>query len=157
MNYKGILMLLVVSLLFMGSVCAQNVTDFKVDQTYGNSHGSSDYSLYLNGKQDAGVIVFRDLANDIDDDDAYDDLIHDDGIDYLTPDDDFKMDKNSDNTVTFTDYDHAQHGVSEVIKSNGQTFVVVFWAKDTSGINSNDLMSQLNQFNANNGVSASAF
>ncbi len=148
---------MVSSLLLFGAVCAQkNVTDFQIDESYTHAQDGNNYSLYLNGKQDSGITVYKYLV-DGDDDGAYEDLIHDNGCDYLTPDDDLKVDKNSDNTVNFTDYDHAQHGVAEVINVDGESFVVVFWAKDTSDVNNSDLMSKLNEFNKDNDVKVIEF
>ena len=111
--------------------------------------------MYLNGNQDSGITVYKEFGDD--DNESYDDLIHDEGKDYLTSDDDFKLDKNSDNTVSFTDYDHAEHGVAEVIDCGGENFIVVFWAKDTSDVSNSDLVSQLNEFNKDNNVNAIAF
>lgn len=159
MDFKNILVLVVVSFLLFGAVAAQKtVNDFEIGDGYNIAHNGTNYALYLNEKQDSGITVYKDLAGDVDDvDDAYDDLIHDEGRDYLTPDDDFKFENNSDKTVNFTDYDHAQHGVSEVIKSDGEQFIVVFWAKDTSDVKTSDLISQLNEFNKNNEVEAISF
>lgn len=159
MDFRNVIFLLFVSLLMFGAVCAQkNVDDFKIDKSYDNAYNGNYYSLYLNEKQDSGVTIYKDLVDDAaDDNDAYDNLIHDTGRDYLTPDDDFKIDKNSDNTVTFTDYDNAEHGVSEIIDCDGEQFIVVFWAKDSSNIDNKDLISQLNDFNKDNDVKAIAF
>lgn len=157
MDFRNILFLVVISLLLFGAVSAQkNVTDFQIDDSYDNAYNGY-YSLYLNANQDSGITVYRYAVSDVVDDDAYDDLIHDEGRDYLTPDDDFKVDKNSDNIVNFTDYDHAQHGVAEVVDVDGEGFIVVFWAKDTSNVSTADLMSQLNDFNKDNGVEAISF
>ena len=159
MDFRNVLFLLVISLLLFGAACAQkNVNDFQVDEFYNHAYNGTHYSVYLNEKQDAGITVYRYLEGDVDDgSDAYDGLIHDDGRDYLTPDDDFKIDKNSDNTANFTDYDSAEHGVVEVVSVDGEDFVVVFWAKDTSDVTGNDLISQLNDFNKDNCVKAIAF
>ena len=157
MDFKNILLLLCISFLLFGTVCAQKtVNDFQVDESYNNAYNGTSNSLYLNEKQDSGITIYRYLADD-DDNDAYDDLIHDEGKDYLTPDDDFKIDKKSDNTANFTDIDHAQHGVAEVINCDGEDFVIVFWAKDTSNVTTSDLISQLNDFNKDNNVKAIAF
>lgn len=67
-----------------------------------------------------------------------------------------KIDNNSDNTLNFTDYDHATHGVSEVVKAGGDEYIVVFWAKDSSKIDNSDLVSLLNDFNKDNSVKAIA-
>ena len=79
------------------------------------------------------------------DDDAYDDnndpydgLIHDDGREYIEIDDDMIINKNPDNTANFTDKDHATHGVVELAESNGQQYIVVFFAKDGSNTQNND-------------------
>ncbi|MBQ6512470.1 hypothetical protein [Methanobrevibacter sp.] len=159
MNFKNIFLLLFISLLLFGTVCAQkNVNDFQVGESYKHAYDGNQYSLYLNEKQDSGITIYKYLAGDVDDDnDAYDNLIHDEGRDYLTSDDDFKIDKNSDNTANFTDYDHAEHGVVEVVSIDGEDFVVVFWAKDTSNTNNSDLISLLNEFNKDNNVKAVAF
>ena len=159
MDFKNILLLLFISLLLFGTVCAQKtVNDFQVDESYNNAYNGTSNSLYLNEKQDSGITIYRYLAGDVDDDnDAYDDLIHDEGKDYLTPDDDFKIDKNTDNTANFTDIDHADHGVVEVVNVDGEDFVIVFWAKDTSNVTNSDLISQLSDFNKDNNVKAIAF
>lgn len=158
-HVRNVLLLLFFSLLLFGTVCAEKtVNDFEINDSYNQAYNGSYNALYLNEKQDSGITIYKNLVADVDDEnEAYDDLIHDDGRDYLTPDDDMKVDKNSDNTVKFTDYDHAQHGVGEVIDCDGTEFVVVFWAKDTSDVNDSDLVSQLNEFNKDNNVKAIAF
>lgn len=90
-------------------------------------------------------------------DDILDHTIHHDGREYITADDDLKITKNANNTANFTDYDHATHGVSEVVKVNGEEFIVVCWAKDSSNINTAQLLSALNDFNKNNTVNTIAF
>lgn len=147
---------MIISLLLFGAVSAQNVTDFQIDKSYSNAYNGSYYSLYLNDQQDSGVTIYKALAED-DDNDAYDGLIHDEGKEYITPDDDMKIDKNSDNTINFTDYDYATHGVSEVINVDDVDYVVVFWAKDSSNVNNADLMAKLNEFNKDNKVQAIAY
>ncbi len=143
----------------MGAVSAQkNVNDFQVDKSYNSAYYGTYNSLYLNEKQDSGITIYKYLVGDVDDDnDAYDNLIHDEGRDYLTPDDDMKVDKNADNTANFTDSDHAQHGVVEMVNIDGEDFVIVFWAKDSSNISNSDLISQLNEFNKENHLEAIAF
>lgn len=159
MDVRNIIVLIFVSLLLFCTVCAQkNVDDFNIDESYNNAYNGTSNSLYLNEKQDSGIIIYKYVTDDVDDDDdAYDDLIHDDGRDYLTNDDDLKVDIGSDNIVNFTDYDHAQHGVAEVINCGGEDYVIVFWTKDTSNVDNNDLISQLNEFNKDNDVKAIAF
>jgi hypothetical protein len=160
MDFRNVLFLVFVSLLLFGTAFAQKtVNDFEIDESYSHEYGGAYNSLYLNRNQDSGIAIYKNLigdaddVGDVDDDsDAYDGLVHDNGRDYLTPDDDFKIDKNSDNTVTFTDYDHAEHGVAEVVSVDGGEFIIVFWAKDGSNVDNSDLISQLNEFNKNNDV-----
>ncbi len=158
---KKIFLILIVSTMLIGSVCAaKGVNDFVVDKSYENVHNGTYYSLSLNEKQDAGIAIFKNVNDDAyenESDDAYDNLIHGDGQDYLTADEDMKIDKNSDNTVDFTDMDHGEHGVAELIDCDGQQFIVVFWAKDTSDVKKSDLSSLLNDFNKDNNVDAIAY
>jgi len=90
-------------------------------------------------------------------DDILDNVIHHDGSEYIMPDDDMKIDVGSDNIANFTDYDHATHGVSEVVKKDGEEFIVAIWAKDSSNIDNSDLISQLNDFNKDDSVKVIAF
>lgn len=158
MNKKIIFLMVIATTLFIGCAFAANsVNDFKVNENYKHVAGNDYYSFNLNDNKDAGCLIFKNVDDDAYDNhnDPYDHLIHDDGRDYLHADDDMKISKNSDNTANFTDYDHATHGVVEVVDSNGQQYIVVFFAKD--GSNNNDLASQLTQFNTNNQVKAVAF
>ena len=159
MGFRNIFILLCVSLLLMGAVSAQkNINDFQIDKSYYSAYYGTYDSLYLNEKQDSGITIYKYLiGNAADGNDAYDYLIHDEGRDYLIPDDNLKLDKNSDNTANFTDYDLAQHGVVEVINVDDEDFVIVFWAKDTCNVSNSDLISQLNKFNKENHVEAIAF
>lgn len=161
MDIKKIIFALLFSALLIGSACSASVNDFDVDKTYKSLYNSEYYSIYSNDNQDSGILIFQNV-----DDDKYDDMVNDDildnviqhdGKEYIIPDDDMKLDKNPDNTANFTDYDHATHGISEVIKVDGQEFIAVFWAKDTSNINNGDLISKLNDFNKNNNVEVISF
>ena len=90
-------------------------------------------------------------------DDVLDHVIHHDGREYTYGDDDMAISKNSDKTANFTDYDHATHGISEVVKHGDQQFIVVAWAKDSSNMDSAKLLSALKDFNKDNNVKAIAF
>ena len=161
MNFKKILFALLFSALLIGGACAASVNDFNVDSAYKNIYSSDYYSAYANSNQDSGILVFKNVDDDAYDDKVNDDIldhtIHHEGKEYITPDDDMKIDKNSDNTVNFTDSDHSTHGASEVIKVDGQEYVVVCWAKDSSNIDTTKLLSTLNEFNKNNKVEAIKF
>ena len=110
MNFKGVLFLLLVSSLLIGSACAASVNDFKVDNTYKSIHSGEYYSVYTNGNQDAGVCIYKNINDDIyehrENDDVLDHVIHHDGREYTYGDDDMAISKNADNTIKFTDYDH---------------------------------------------------
>lgn len=161
MDLKKIFFALLVSSLLIGGACAASVNDFNIDKNYKNVYSSDYYSVYSNDKQDSGILIFKNVDDDVYDDAVNDDIldntIYHDGREYITADDDLKLDMNSDNTANFTDYDHATHGVSEVVKVNGEQYVVVSWAKDSSNIDNAKLSSILKDFNKNNKVEAVAF
>ena len=184
MNMKKIFFALIVTTLLIGSACAVNMNEFKVDG-YNNSYGSDYSSAYVNNNGDSGVSIYKnteavyyhdydddgyddDGYYDYDDDDGYYDY-DDDGYDddyYVVQNggtvnngirDDMQISKNADNTASFTDYDDAEQGVIEVVNFGGQQYTVIFWAKDMSNINNTNLMSKLTQFNKDNGVAPVAF
>ena len=161
MDAKKIFLILIVSTLLIGSVCAvKSASDFAVDKSYENVHNGTYYSLSVNDKQDAGITIYKNVNDDAyeaEGDDAFEGLIHDDGQEYLAVDDDMQLDKNADNTANFTDFDHAEHGIVELVDCDGEQFIVVFWAKDTSNVTNSDLTSLLNNFNKDNNVDAVAF
>ncbi|AMD16656.1 hypothetical protein TL18_00550 [Methanobrevibacter sp. YE315] len=161
MDAKKIIFALMVSALLIGSACAASVNSFNIDKNYKNIYSSDYYSVYADNNQDSGILVFKNVDDDVYDDkvndDIFDHTIQHDGREYIVADDDLKLDKNSDNTANFTDYEHATHGVSEVIKVDGEQFIVVSWAKDSSNIDTAKLISILNDFNKNNKVEAIAF
>jgi len=161
MNLKGVLFLVLVSSLLIGSVCAASVNDFKVDSTYKGVYNGEYYSVYANGNQDVGVCIYKnvndDVYDDVENDDVLDNVIHHDGREYIYGDDDMALTKNADNIANFTDYNHATHGVSEVVSQGNEQYIVAIWAKNTSDMDTAKLMSMLTDFNKNNNVSPVAF
>lgn len=161
MNLKGVLFLLLVSSLLIGSACAAGVNDFKVDNNYKSIYGGQYYSVYTNGNQDTGICIYKNVNDDIyehrENDDVLDHVIHHDGREYTYGDDDMAISKNADNTLNFTDYDHATHGVSEVVGQGNEQYIITIWTKNTSSMDNNQLMSLLNDFNKNNNLSPVAF
>ena len=112
----------------------------------------------MNNNKDAGFTIYKNADNDAYGDvDVYDHVLHDDVRDYIKVDDDMKIDKNSDYTANFTDLDHATHGVVELVESNGQQYIVVAWAKNSSNVQNSELAQQLSQFNNDNQVKAISF
>ena len=161
MDVKKIFFALLISALLIGCASAASVSDFNIDKDFKSLYDSEYYSVYADDNQDSGILIFKNV-----DDDAYDDAVNDDilegtiqheGKDYITPDEDMKIVENSDNTTNFTDTDHATHGVSEVVKVDGEEYIVAFWAKDSSNINNSALASKLKEFNKDNKVEAIAF
>lgn len=161
MDIKKILFALLVSALLIGGVCAASVNSFDVNKDYKNLYESSYYSVYANGKENSGILIFKNVNDDKYDDkvndDILDNVIHHDGKEYIVADDDMKIDVGSDNIANFTDSEHATPGVSEVVKVDGKEYIVAIWAKDSSKIENSDLISQLNDFNKNNNVEVVAF
>ena len=68
-----------------------------------------------------------------------------------------KIDKNPDNTANFTDLDHATHGVVELVEINGQQYIVVAWAKNSSNVQNSELAQQITQFNNDNQAKVISF
>lgn len=154
MDIKKVFLLFAVSTLLIGSVCAAGVNDFKVDSSYKEVYSGDYYAVYADSSQDSGISIYKnvddDVYDDIDNDDILEGVIHHDGREYITPDDDLKLNMTDNDTANFTDYEHATHGLSEVVKSGGDEYVVVFWAKDSSNVDFSKLMSNLDQFNKDN-------
>ena len=117
------------------------------------SYELTDYSEDITAVRQKLKSVYDDVEND----DILDNVIHHDGREYLYSDDDLSVNVNSDHIATFTDYDHATHGASEIVSAGGEQYVVVAWAKDSSNMNTAKLISTLNQFNKNNNVKPVAF
>ena len=161
MQLKGVLFLLLVSSLLIGSVCAAGVNDFKVNDSYKSIYGGEYYSAYADGNQDAGICIFKnvddDVYDDIENDDVLDNAINHDGREYIYGSDDIAIDKNSDNIANFTDYDHAAHGYSELVKQGGEEYIVAFWAKDSGNVDLKELRSLLDDFNKKNDLEPIAF
>ena len=158
MNFKRILVLVVVTSLLVGCVYAAGVTDFKVADTYKNVYNDSNYAIYANDKVDEGISIYKYIENDnTEDADVYEGFLHDDGDEYIVADDDLKLEKNSDNTANFTDTEYATAGISEVVEHSGEKYVVVVWAKDTGHTDFSKLMSAMDKFNKDNKVTPVVF
>ena len=160
MDMKSILFLIAITALMIGGAYASS-SDFKVSTDYTNAHKGEYYSLYMNDNQDSGITIYKNVDEDaydgLDSTDAHVGIIREDGRDYLSPDDDFKVDAKSDNITEFKDLDHAEHGAVELVKKGSDEYIVVFWAKDTSSVKNSDLNTALKEFNKDNGLEAIAF
>lgn len=161
MDFKKLLIVLIVSSLLIGTVCAANLTDFKIDGKFKEVIKNDDFVIYANDNTDAGIGVFKNVDK-VGDDDAndgtlIDKLVHDDGKEYLVADDDMKLALNPDHTANFTDMDHGTVGLSEVVDHGGDKLVIVFWATNSSNLNMDSLKTTLDQFNKDNSVSPVPF
>ena len=165
MDFKKICFLMLISSLLIGSAYASDVTSFNMDKTLKQTFNDSYHSLYLNDNHDSGVAIYKNVDDDLYDndhdnddvDDCYDNLIEDDGREYLHSDEDYQVNKKSDNTASFKDYDNNEHGIVELIKKEGQEYIIVFWTKNNNNITNKDLKTQLKQFNKNNNATPIAF
>lgn len=160
MDFKKILILVLVSSLLVGCVWAAGISDFKVDDTYQNLYGDDEMSIFADEKNETGILIYLDVedTNDTDDNDTevLDEEIFDDGEEYLTEDDDLKLDVNSDNIANFTDTEHSTIGVSEVVELDGNEYVVVIWTI-SEDMDFDKLMSTIKDFNKENNVEPVAF
>lgn len=156
---KKLFLILIIFTLSISCVYAsQNLADFKVDEIYASTFNDSECIIYSENNYASGVGIFKYI--DIDDnksDDVIDNVIMDDGADYLKVDEEYQLTKNPDNTANFTDLDHGNHGVVELVDVGGEKFVIVFWMKNSNNNDNTQLMSQLTDFNKNNNLSPIAF
>ena len=161
MNFKKIVIALIVASLLIGCVSATNMTDFNIHDSLEEIFSADDFVIYANEHNDSGIGIYKIVDNveddDTDDDDKIEDLVHDDGDEYLKSDDDMNIAVNPDHTANFTDADHGTVGVSEVIDHNGEKHVVVLWAKNTSDRDVANLTVAINNFNKDNNVTPVAF
>ena len=101
MNIKKIFFAMIVTALLIGSACAVNMNEFKVDG-YSNTYGSDYNSAYVNNNGDSGVSIYKNTEavyyHDYDDDGYYE--YGDDG--YYEYDDDGYYDYDDDG---YYDYD----------------------------------------------------
>ena len=65
--------------------------------------------------------------------------------------------KNNDSTGHFEDYNHGTHGVVELVKSEGNEFIVISFAKNSSNVKDSDLTKALTAFNKDNNLTPVAF
>lgn len=160
MEFKKIILMLLIGSMLIGSACAAGVNDFKVNDSYKNVYSSDYYAVYANSNQNSGINIYKNVNDDVYDDrvndDVLDGLIHHDGREYIYGDDDLSLNKNSDNTANFTDMDHGTIGVSEVVKHNGEEYIVAAWGTSSS-TDLAKLTATLNEFNKANSVTPVAF
>lgn len=161
MQFKKILLMVVVSSLLIGCVCAASVSDFKVDDTYKNVYSGEYYSVYATNDSSSGISIYKnvddDVYDDMENDDILDNIIHHDGREYITPDDDLTLNKSSDNTANFTDMEHSTIGASEVVDAGGEQFIVVAWAQNSNNATPEKVVSTLLDFNKDNNLTPVAF
>ena len=161
MNFKKIVIALIVASLLIGCVSATGINDFKIHDSLEEIFCADDFVIYANEHNDSGIGIYKFADsvedNDTDDDDKIDNLVHDEGDEYITSDDDMNITVNSDHTANFTDTEHGTVGVSEVIDHNGEKHVVVFWAKNTSDRDVANLTVAIANFNKDNNVTPVAF
>ena len=161
MNFKKILIALILSSLLIGCVGAASIQEFKIDAPVKEIFGSADYVIYANFHGDGGIGIYKCIDKQEDnktvDEASLDNLIYDDGDEYITQDKDMKIIVNHDHSANFTDKLHGTHGISEVINEEGQKYVVVFWAKSSGETNMTQLKTVQDKFNEINNVTPIAF
>ena len=160
MNYKKIFIIALIALMLI-STCyaAKNVTDFKVDQSYYKVDSGKYFALYLTQNQESGLAIYKYIQDkDIaDENDKYDHMVHDYGKQYIEHNDNIDITKNKDNTTSFKDAGHQEHGVLELVKIDGEQFVIVVFAKDHSKIEQSALVTILNNINKANDLTPIAY
>ncbi|WP_298524662.1 hypothetical protein [uncultured Methanobrevibacter sp.] len=154
---KKLLLILAISTLLIGCAFAANADDFKVDEKiYTSSFKDTDFTIYFEDTNTSGIGIFRSIeTTDEDNDDAVDDILKTDGDDYLKADDDFKLEKNPDNTANFTDTENHNQGIVELVELDKEQFIIVFWSDNADDMSK--LMTQLKDFNKDNSLTPVAF
>lgn len=157
MDYKKIFVIALVSVMLLSTAyAAKSVTDFKVDKSLEKAETESNFFvLYLNKDKNSGIAIYPNADDDShhhdDDKENHDNhLVHDEGREYIVVDDDMNITKNNDSTGHFEDYDHGTHGVVELVKSEGNEFIVISFAKNSSNVKDSDLTKALTAFNKDN-------
>ena len=150
MNFKKILIALILSSILIGCVGAASIQEYKIDAPVKEIFGSDDYVIYANSHGDGGIGIYKCIDKQEDnktvDENSLDNLIYDDGDEYITQDKDMKI------SVL-----HKTHGISEVINDSGEKHVVVFWAKSSGETNMTKLNTAKDKFNEINNVTPIAF
>ena len=161
MNFKKILIALILSSLLIGCVGAVSIQEFKIESPVKEIYASDNCVIYANSHGDAGIGIYKSLDNQKDnktiEDGPISNLIYDDGDEYITPDNTMKLSINQDHTANFTDLTHKTKGISEIINTEGQKYVVIFWEKSSSDMNMTKLNIAKDNFNNNNEVTPIAF
>lgn len=159
MDVKKILVLLIVSVILAGCVSAA-VTDFKIDSAFTEVYSNDDYAIYADANNTTGISVYKALDTDAEDDsepELFDEMLHEDGAEYLMSDEDMIIKVNADNTANFTDNDNGITGISESVDQNGEKYIIVVWAEASTSTDLGSLMSIMDQFNKDNNVTPSVF
>lgn len=161
MNFKTILIALIVSSLLIGCVSAASIQEFRIDGPVKEIFGSDDFVIYADSHGDAGLGIYKNIDNDGDNNTTFDNplenLVYNNGNEYLTPDNDMKIRVNPDHTANFTDNVHGTKGISELINNYGEEYVVIFWAKSSSDVNMTNMKADIDNFNKINNATPIAF
>jgi hypothetical protein len=120
-------------LLTIGLVAATTVDDFKVP----NGYESKGNGAYLSKNPGEGILILEYNTENVND------FIDNDMV---------KIQKGSDNIMTYTDSELSQHGAMEVFEVDGAKFIVLFWAGDNVGASDNELEAGLSNFNKLNNI-----
>jgi len=63
------------------------------------------------------------------------------------------LSQNKDGSYNFTDREYGEHGIVEVVSYAGESYIVVFWAKEYSNVHRSELHPVLINFNKINNLS----
>ena len=151
MNIKGFLFIIVVFSLLVGSVCATSVSGFKVDNSYINLCNEEYFSYYSNNDYTSGICIFKnendDVYDNIQDTNVLNNVVHNDGKKYITPDNNLFLSKNPGHTANFNDTEQGTSGTIEVVNVDGNEYIIVVWSTNTTNV---DTAKELSDFNKEN-------
>ena len=158
---RKIFLILIIGALLIGcAYAADSMNDFKFDDSvYSSNYSDSDCEIYFDETNSSGLGIFKYTDTEDDDgndsDDLIDGIVMTDGDDYLTADDDYKIDKQADNTGNFTDLENGNYGTVELVEVDNEKYVIVFWTKNADELK--EFKSMLDEFNKENNIIAIAF
>lgn len=155
MNYKYVSLLVIILLILFGTTFAQKtVNDFKIDEQYNKAYAGFYQSIFLNKHNDSGIAIFQKNPKGIEENaSGFGHLIHKDPKDYFNSSEYYKLSQNKDGSYNFTDREYGEHGIVEVVSYAGESYIVVFWAKEYSNVHRSELHPVLINFNKINNLS----
>ena len=109
------------------------------------------FSYYSNNDYTSGICIFKnkndDVYDNIQDTNVLNNVVHNDGKKYITPDNNLFLSKNPGHTANFNDTEQGTSGTIEVVNVDGNEYIIVVWSTNTTNV---DTAKELSDFNKEN-------